>query len=164
MATLKEDIIKQSDWIIKAFESDGYKLDYSIHSFIEIDRFFEKNLINGKPKRGGRLAKNFGAILFSISSYIAQTFIKNIPNSNIVTDDGDVNGEINFSVELSDGTICFPAQRVMKRVKQGLEDSIYPYGYEIAKDFINESFDDAFWEIGGNQELEEDLKPWWKIW
>ncbi|WP_202704382.1 hypothetical protein [Flavobacterium sp. UGB4466] len=164
MATLKEDIIQQSDWVIKAFESDGYKLDYSIYSFIEIDRFFQKNLIDGKPKRGGRLSKNFGAIVFSISSYVAQTLIKNVPNSSIVTDDSDVNGEINFSVELSNGTVCFPAQRVMKRIKNGLEDAIYPYGYELAKEFINESFDQSFWDIGKGEELEEESKPWWKLW
>ena len=49
MATLKEDIKKQSEWTRIAFKSDGYELDYTIHSFIEIDKFFQNNLKNGKP-------------------------------------------------------------------------------------------------------------------
>ena len=54
MATLKEDIKKQSEWIIKAFKEDGFNLDGTIESIIEVDRFFTKNLKNGKPKKGGR--------------------------------------------------------------------------------------------------------------
>jgi hypothetical protein len=67
MATLKEDIKKQSDWIVKAFAADNFKLDYTIDSFIEIDRFFNKNMQNGQPKKEGRLAKKRLAIA-SISS------------------------------------------------------------------------------------------------
>ena len=39
MGILLEDIKTQSDWIVKAFEYDGLKLDYSIESIIEIDKF-----------------------------------------------------------------------------------------------------------------------------
>jgi hypothetical protein len=73
MATLKEDIKKQSDWIIEAFQVDGFKLDYTIKSFVEIDKFLEKNSKNGNPTNGGRLTKNLGSILFSIGSYIGET-------------------------------------------------------------------------------------------
>ena len=40
----KEDIKKQSEWIIKAFKEDGFNLDGTIESIIEVDRFFTKNL------------------------------------------------------------------------------------------------------------------------
>jgi hypothetical protein len=51
MGTLKEDIKFQSDWITKAFAEDGFTLDYSIDSIIEVDRFFTKNMKNGQPKK-----------------------------------------------------------------------------------------------------------------
>lgn len=57
MVTLKEDIAKQSDWLVKTFESEGYKLDYTIHSFIDIDKFFLKNLKNGNQKEVVRYLK-----------------------------------------------------------------------------------------------------------
>jgi hypothetical protein len=50
MGTLKEDIKSQSDWIVKAFAADDFKLDYTIDSIIEIDRFFVKNMKDGQPK------------------------------------------------------------------------------------------------------------------
>jgi len=163
MTTLKEDIKKQSEWIVKAFESDGYQLDYSIQSFIEIDNFLQKNLTNGKPKRGGRLSKNFGAIVFSISSYVAETLLRNIPDSKLVANDEDPQGEVNFAVEFDD-TVCWPAQRVIKRIQNGLEDGIYPYGMNLAEKFITEKFDEEFWEIGKDEDLNQDSKPWWKFW
>jgi hypothetical protein len=58
MPNLLQDIQKQSDWIVKAFKSDKLPLDYSIHSFIQIDRFFNKHAKDGKAVKGGRLATN----------------------------------------------------------------------------------------------------------
>ncbi|WP_347053497.1 hypothetical protein [Flavobacterium olei] len=164
MATLQEDILKQSDWTVMAFKTGNYELDYSIDSLIEIDRFFERNLLDGKPKRGGKLSKNFGGIIFSISSYVAHVLLKNVSNSILVTDDADPDGEINFYVELAEGSICFPTQRVMKRVKNGLEDSIYHYGYSLTEEILHLDFNQDFWNIQKEIELEIELKPWWKIW
>jgi len=42
MATLKEDIKTQSEWIVKAFQADGFNLDGSMDSIIEVDRFLPK--------------------------------------------------------------------------------------------------------------------------
>jgi len=163
MATLQEDIKKQSDWIVLAFKEDGYLLDYSIHSFLAIDMFLHKNLTNGKPKRGGRLTKNFGAIIFSISSYIAETLLRSIPHATLVTDDSDPQGEVNFSVVFGDN-VCWPAQRVIKRIQHGLEDGIYPYGINITEGFVTEPFDEAYWEIGKEDDSTLEEKPWWKFW
>jgi hypothetical protein len=163
MATLKEDIVKQSDWIIKALNSDGYILDYSINSFKELDRFLEDNSINGKPKSGGRLTQNLGSILFSIGSYIGETFIKKAPGSEWITDDNDPQGEITASIKFPNGMTVWPMQRVINRFKNGFEDSIYPYGYEIAKEYIDESFDSSFWDLG-KTENHPTKKSWWKLW
>ena len=90
MATLKEDIKTQSDWIVKAFQADGFNLDGSMDSIIEVDRFFVQNMKNGKPKKGGRLyGKGFGPKLFSIGSYVGETIIKNVKGAEWITDDND---------------------------------------------------------------------------
>ena len=44
------------------------------------------------------------------------------------TDDGDPEGEINIAVRLPDGSLLFPVQRAMKRLRNGGEDSLYVYG------------------------------------
>jgi hypothetical protein len=162
MATLKQDIKKQSDWIIKAFQADGLRLDYSIKSLIEIDKFFEKHSKNGKPVRGGRLSQNLGPIIFSIGSYIGETFIKNAKGTEWITDDNDAQGEITASIKFPNGTECWPMQRTMKRFKNGFEDSVYTYGYELTKEYITEPFDQSFWTI--NKEENTNKKPWWRFW
>jgi hypothetical protein len=158
MGTLKQDIKEQSNWIVKAFAADGLKLDYSIKSFIEIDKFINKHVYNGAAKKGGRLSKNLGAVLFSIAAYIGETIIKKVPGSIWITDDNDPKGELTISVKLEDGTIIFPMERVMKRFKNGEEDSIYVYGHLITKDFTKEEFDNNYWN------LNKKTKPWWKVW
>jgi hypothetical protein len=43
MGTLKEDIKKQSEWLVKAFKSDNLKLNYTVESFKLLDDFFDKH-------------------------------------------------------------------------------------------------------------------------
>lgn len=163
METLAEDIKAQSDWIVKAFKEDNWNLDYSIGSLMEIDRFIQKYTEHGRPIKGGRLSKNLGGIVFSISAYIGETLIKNVPNSKWITDDDDLNGEINITVEFGDGTTCFPGQRIIKRIQNGLEDGIYPYGHNLTEKTVNEKFDKEFWEIENKIKPIEPKKAWWKF-
>ena len=165
MATLKEDIKTQSDWIVKAFAADNFKLDYTIDSFIEIDRFFNKNMENGQPKKGGRLAKKgYGSILFSIGSYVGETIIKNVKGAEWITDDNDPQAELNLSMKLPNEIEFWPIQRVMKRFQNGSEDSIYPYGYSLTKEFTNLPFNEKFWTLTAETDEPETKKPWWRFW
>lgn len=165
MGSLQEDIKAQSDWIVKAFAADSFILNGTIDSFIEIDRFFLHNLKDGKAKTGGRLdGKGYGSILFSIGSYVGETIIKNVPGAVWFTDDEDPQGEITVSVKFPDGTEVWPVERVIKRFQNGDEDSIYPYGYQITKDFTKQSFNERFWRIMEAQQSIPPQKPWWKFW
>lgn len=163
MATLLQDIKTQSDWIIEAFAADKQKLDYTIRSFIEIDKFFNKHSKAGIAVKGGRLTQNLGAIVFSLGSYVGQTIIKNVPGAVWQTDDNDTEGEINASVKLPDETVIFPMQRMMKRFQNGSEDAVYVYGHQLTKDYINEPFDKSFWEMVA-QEYGNSKKPRWRFW
>jgi len=163
MGTLKEDIKTQCEWIVKAFQSDGDKLDYSIDSFIAIDRFLQLNSNNGKPVAGGRLTQNLGPILFSLGSYIGETFLKNIPGSEWITNDNDPQGEITAAIKFPDGSTVWPMQRVINRYKNGFEDSIYPYGFELTKKYLNQPFDQSFWDLG-KKHKNPAKKLWWEIW
>lgn len=113
--------------------------------------------------KGGRLTQNLGAIIFSLGSYVGQTIIRNVPGAVWQTDDNDPEGEITASVKLPDCTIVFPMQRIMKRFQNGSEDAVYVYGYHVTKDFINQRFDQSFWDI--TSEVNDNTKkPWWKFW
>lgn len=150
MATLRQDIKKQSKWIVKAFGADLLRLDHSIESFKQIDHFFNIHTKDGQAVEGGRLAQNTGLILFAIGSYVGETLIKNIPGSAWVTDDNDQEGEVNASVHFPDGGRVWPMQKVIKRFRNGEEDGIYAYGQMLAKDYV-----------------QSDLvtkRPRWKFW
>ena len=165
MATLKEDIKSQSEWIVKAFQVDGFNLDGSMDSIVEVDKFFTKNMKNGKPKKGGRLyGKGFGTILFSIGSYVGETIIKNVKGAEWITDDNDPQGEMNVSLKLPNDVEIWPIQKVMKRFQNGSEDAIYPYVHMLTKEFTNLPFKEEFWTLVAENEESEQTKPWWKFW
>ena len=42
-------------------------------------------------------------------------------------DDADPEAEINIELQLPDGSIVWPVQRVMKRLANGAEDAVAPY-------------------------------------
>ncbi len=147
MATLLEDIKSASNWIVDAFASDNYKLDYSVTSLITLDLFIKKETRNRKPIPGGKLAQNPGSIIFAIGAYIGETIIKNVPQSEWITDDSDPKGEVNISVKLSESLIIWPVHRVVKRIQNGPEDSIYVYGYQLTKEHITEPFNQIIWKL-----------------
>ena len=78
MSAIREDIKKQSDYIVKTFDTEGLKLDYTVKSFAQIDTFFELNSKNGKPVPGSKLSQNLEATIFSIGSYIGETVLKSV--------------------------------------------------------------------------------------
>ena len=158
MGTLKQDIKEQSAWLVNAFGTDHIYLDYSIGSLIEIDRFFNKHSVNGKAVKGGHLSKSLGPVLFSIGAYVGDCLIVNATGAKWVTDDNDPEGELTVSVQFPGGGIVWPMHRVWKRFKNGSEDSVYVYGYELTKDFTKEEFDNRYWK------LKEKSGKWWKFW
>lgn len=119
--TLLQDISTHSEWIVKALNSSGYTVDYTIDSMKEIDRFIDEQ--NGP---GGLIAHNRGQILFALASYVGQTVIKQY-GGEWITDDNDPKGELNISVKLPNGFLMWPAQKCIKRCQLGAEESIYSY-------------------------------------
>ncbi len=126
VSKLIDDIKPSAQWIVMAMTSSGYKVDFTIDSMKEIDRFFDE-----QNNPNGILANNRGTILFSIGCYIGETIIKNFGGCWI-TDDNDPQGEINMAVKMTDGTVLFPVQRCMKRFMNGAEDGIYAYVYVLS--------------------------------
>ena len=164
MKTIKEDIKTHSNWLVQAFQEDGLTLDYSIGSLLTIDRFFQKHAKDGHPIKGGRLSKNFGSVIFAISSYVGEALIKNAPKAVWEADDNDPQVEINMAVKFVDGTICWPSQRVMKRLQNGLEDGIYPYGHQLTQEYTQEAFDESFWRIQQEVKTLQPKKSFWRFW
>jgi hypothetical protein len=129
---LSEDIKTSSEWLIKAMNLSGYRLDLSIKSLKEIDRFFADNLDDElhQPKKDSVLSRNTGAKLFAIGSYVGETIINDY-GGQWVTDDNDPYGEINIAVRLNDNSLIWPVQRVMGRCFMGVENNIYVYGIAL---------------------------------
>lgn len=126
--TLGEDIHTACEWIAMALNSSGYKADYTIESMKEIDRFLDEQ--SGET---GIISRGRGKILFSLGCYVGETIIR-LYGGKWHTDDNDPQGEINASVELDNGTVIFPIQRVIKRYQNGSEDGIYAYVYVLSSD------------------------------
>ena len=119
--TLLQDILSSSEWIVHALTVSGYKVDYSLESMKEIDRFFDEQ---NTPT--GILSKKRGQILFALGAYIGQTIIQ-LYGGNWITDDNDPEGEMKIAVKLVNSSILWPVMRCMKRYTNGSEDSIYAY-------------------------------------
>lgn len=126
--TLEEDIHTACEWVVTALNSSGYKADYTLESMKEIDRFIDE-----QSGENGIISRNRGNIIFSLGCYVGETVIR-LYGGKWHTDDNDPQGETNASVELDNGTVIFPIQRVIKRYHNGSEDGIYAYVYVLSPD------------------------------
>jgi len=127
MGTIKEAIAESSDWISCALQSSGYRADFSAQSLWEIDRFFDDHTVNGRAGLGGLLSRDLGRRLFAIGSYIGEVVRRKVGGES-VGDDADPEVEINVELHLPSGARCWPVERVIKRFKNGPEDSIAVWG------------------------------------
>lgn len=157
MATIKEDIVTFSNMIVRGFDNDKLKLDYTLTSFKDIDTFYNLHSKNSERIEGGRFSKNLGQILFSLGAYIGQTIIKIVPDTIWVTDEDDPEGEINAILKLSDETVVWPMQRTIKRFRNGEEDGIYIYGYHIVQKYTDIE------KLLQQEKISRTKKPWWKL-
>ena len=121
------DVLASATWMSQALASSGYRADFSLASLSEIDRFFDEQAPNGNPKAGGIMSENLGSIVFGLGSYVGEALRKNL-GGEWIGDDNDPQAEINVSLKLGDGSIVWPIQRVMKRLRNGREDGIAAYG------------------------------------
>ena len=126
--TLSEDIHTACEWVVMALNSSGYKADYTIESMKEIDRFIDE-----QSGENGIISRGRGKILFPLGCYVGETVIR-LYGGKWYADDNDPQGEINASVELDNGTVIFPMQKVIKRYQNGSEDGIYAYVYVLSSD------------------------------
>jgi len=118
MATIVEDI-KRRPIGAQALNGSGYLRD--------IDHFFDEHSSRGAAKPGGLLSENLGQRIFAIDSYIGEVARRELGGEWIGNDD-DPQAEINVELKFADGMRCWPAQRAMKRLKNGAENGIAARG------------------------------------
>ncbi|MEU6316905.1 hypothetical protein [Streptomyces sp. NPDC047009] len=126
MATLIEDVRASAEWIAKALTQSRYRADFTMGSLREVERFFEEHSTDGVPAAGGQLTQDTEQRLFALGAYVGETLRRELGGIWQVDDD-DPYGEINVRLRLNSGDIIWPVQRVIKRFRNGTEDSITAY-------------------------------------
>lgn len=133
MGNLVEDAATNAEWIAEALNGSGYAADFSPLSLTEIDRFFDEHSKGGKPKRRGLLSNETGPRLFAVGAYVGEVVRRSI-GGEWRPDDNDPEDEIGLTLVLPDNSEMWPVQRVLKRFRNGAEDSIAAYGAALGLD------------------------------
>ena len=128
--SIVKDAVEAADWMAKSLAGWGYKADFSLESLKDVDRFIDEEAPDGKPKPGGHLAQQFGADIFGLGAYLGET-IRRQGDGQWEGNDRDTWPEVTLAVRLKSGTVLWPTQRVLKRLENGPENGLYPYGVVI---------------------------------
>jgi hypothetical protein len=163
MARILEDVQVGADWISKALMSSGFKADFSPDSLIEIDRFFDRNAVNGKAVRGGLLSQDSGKRLFAIGCYVGEV-IRRSAGGEWQGDDSDPDAEINVALRLPGGEVYWPVQRAVRRFTLGSGESITAYGELAGLHFTRTVWPDATQEESPSADSSIAKRPWWRFW
>lgn len=123
---LEKEMIAAKQWITASLEASGYKVDFSLESLNELERFFDEQ---NTPR--GILARHTGRIIFAIAVYLGETLIANIGGKWLIN---ECKNEMEIKVKLSDGSIIFPGQKVVERYQKKRAFNLYEYGKNLRKD------------------------------
>jgi len=126
MPSIKEDITKASDWLAAALRSSGYNVDYSVQSLQEIDRFYDEHTVNCAPRPNGLFSTDLDSRLFAVGSYVGEV-IRRVKGGEWNGDDSDPQVKLHVELRLKDGTLCWPTQRALNRLRNGREDGIVAF-------------------------------------
>lgn len=129
MAVSIDDLMASYALQIGAFlHKAGYKIDFSPESLAELDRFFDEQAPGGQARPKGLLARELGIRLMAIGAYAGEVVRMKV-GGTWVGDPDDPEMEIKVHLDLPDGITVFPTQRVMKRYRQGPENSLRAWGH-----------------------------------
>ena len=120
---MEHDLMQAAQGVANALSRFGYVADFSPGSLVEVDRFFEENVTGGTPRPDGLLGQELGARLVRMGGYVGEV-VRRATKGQWRCDEHDPQGEMNVSVLTGEGLECYPVQRVMKRLRNGSEDSI----------------------------------------
>jgi hypothetical protein len=134
-----EDVGEAAERVATALTASGFRADFTPRSLWEIERFFESEVSNGRPRPNGLLAQQTGQRLFALGSYVGEV-VRRGAGGAWIGDDEDPAAEINVALDLPDGSRIWPIQRVMKRFSNGAQDSVIAYGAALGLD-IGERLD-----------------------
>ena len=154
MSRIVGDTLKGAEWISQALRHSGYCADFSPQSLWYIDFFFDDHSRLGNPIPRGLLSKNLGARLFALGAYVGEVIRRSI-GGEWRGDDADPEAEVNIELRFPSGAQCWPVQRVIKRFKNGAEDSIVAYAIGLGL------------EVGDRPhrpEAPSPKRPWWRFW
>ena len=120
-----------AELVATALTSDGYEADFTPASLWEIDRFFDEQTRKGGPRRWGLLAQDTGLRLFSIGGYVGEVIRRDV-GGEWESYDADPEARAQRRTRLPDGSIVWPVQRAIERMRNGAEAAIVPYASRSA--------------------------------
>ncbi|MEZ5140993.1 MAG: hypothetical protein R2726_00515 [Acidimicrobiales bacterium] len=133
MGEIVEDVVEAAELMAMALRSSKYQADFSATSLWEVDRFFDEQSRNGAPVRGGLLDVQLGMRVFAMGAYVGEVLRRNL-GGTWHGDDADEHAEMNVELLLSDTTVCWPVQQVMKRFVLGPSEGLADYGRHLGLD------------------------------
>ncbi|MFI7322740.1 hypothetical protein [Streptomyces venezuelae] len=88
---------------------------------------------SGVPVDGGLLATDLGSRLFGLGCYVGETIRLSL-GGDWEVEDADPGSELEVRLRLADDSIVWPVQRVIKRLRNGPEDSVVTYAVFLGLD------------------------------
>jgi hypothetical protein len=128
--SIVKDAVEAANLMAKSLVAWGYKADFSLESLKDVDRFIDAEAPDGRPKPGSHLAQQFGAQIFGLGAYVGET-IRRQGEGQWEGNDRDTYPEVTLAVRLKSGSVLWPTQCVLKRLENGPESGLYPYGVVI---------------------------------
>ncbi len=132
VGTIYQDIEAAAAQIATELGDHGYRLDFSLASLAEVDRFFDQNSALDPDEGDSLLAGHLGPWLFALGAYAGEVVRGQIGGHwHWAGADDDPEAATETELVLVDGSLIFPLQKVWKRLMYGGDEAMVAWGRDM---------------------------------
>ena len=132
MGTIYEDIASAADQIATELAGYGYRLDFTLSSLAEVDRFLDEHADPSSEATDTLLSNRLGPWMFALGSYCGEVLRRAVGGEwHWGGLDDDKAASTDTQLVLVDNSLVFPLQRIWKRLMSGEEESMTRWGAEM---------------------------------
>lgn len=128
MGCRTDEVRVAAGWACAALASSGYRVDFTLDSLGEVDRFLANQMQRGRLRRGSVLGRDPDGRMFAVGAYVGEVIRRTVGGTWVADAGEGDDSDGGVCLVLDDGHRLRPQRHVRQLVEDGGRPGVAAYG------------------------------------